>query len=148
MLDIFSSMASPPSSLPELFAGLRAALQAQTGELRPHGGALDGMLLTLLSLLLGPLERLARAWHPAPRREETVPEEYWPDLPACHSPMAFLPPSLRYLLGARRNRGMAPHARSTPLAPAPAARAPPPRAPARGIRPRARHAPAISAAAA
>lgn len=133
-------MTSPPSPLPDLFTGLRAALQAQTGELRPHAGALDGMLLALLALLLAPLERLARAWHPATRQAESAPQEDWPDLPAAHSPMAVLPPALRYLLGARRNRGMSPHARATPLAPPRTARAPPPRAPTRRIPPATRHA--------
>ena len=37
-------MTSHPPSLAEHFAGLRAALQPQTGELRPHAAALDLVL--------------------------------------------------------------------------------------------------------
>ncbi len=120
-------MTHPSSSLAGQFAGLRAALETQTGEVRPHGGALDGMLLALLFLILGRLERLARAWHPAPGQGDQGQER-----PADHSLTALLPPNLRYVLGPRRNRGMRPHARTTPIAPLRAARAPPLRAPARG----------------
>ena len=109
-------MTSHPPSLAEHFAGMRAALQPQTGELRPHAGALDAMLLALLSALLGRLVRLARAWHPA--QEETDQEAEAP----------LFPVALLYLFGPRRNRGMHPHARTTPIAQPRTARAPPPRA--------------------
>lgn len=127
-------MTHHPLSLAAHFAGLRTALHARTGEVRPHGGALDAMLLSLLSLLLGKLERLARAWHPA---EDQAEEDFAHDPVPAHSPMAWLPPNLRYLLGTRRNRGMRPHARTTPITPPRAARAPPPRAAA--------HAPPVTA---
>ncbi len=108
-------MTSHPPSLAEHFAGLRAALQPQTGELRPHAGALDVMLLTLLSALLGRLVRLARAWHPAPTQEDSDQEA---DAP-------LFPVALLYLFGPRRNRGMRPHARTTPIVHPRTARAPP-----------------------
>ena len=117
-------MTHPSPSLAAHFAGLRTVLHAQAGEVRPHAGALDGMLLALLSLILGQLERLARAWHPAPGQDDHAQ-----GVPPDHSPMAWLPPNLRYLFGPRRNRGMRPHARTMPIAPPRAARAPPPRAP-------------------
>ncbi len=108
-------MTSHPPSLAEHFAGLRAALQPQTGELRPHAGALDVMLLTLLSALLGRLARLARAWHPAPTQEDSDQEAQAP----------LFPVALLYLFGPRRNRGMRSHARTTPIARPRTARAPP-----------------------
>ena len=109
-------MTSHPPSLAEHFAGLRAALQPQTGELRPHAAALDAMLLTLLTALLGRLVRLARAWHPAPAHNESVEAE----------PTPLFPAALLYLFGPRRNRGMRPHARTTPIVHPRTARAPPP----------------------
>ena len=108
-------MTSHPPSLAEHFAGLRAALQPQTGEVRQHAGALDVMLLTLLSALLGRLARLARAWHPAPTPEDSDQEAEAP----------LFPVALLYLLGPCRNRGMRPHARTTPIAHPRTARAPP-----------------------
>lgn len=110
-------MTSHPPSLAEHFAGLRAALQPQTGELRPHAGALDVMLLTLLSALLGRLARLARAWHPAPTPEDSDQEAQAP----------LFPVALLYLFGPRRNRGMRPRARIAPIVQPRTARAPPPR---------------------
>ena len=114
-------MTSHPPSLAGHFTGLRAALQAQQGDVRPLAGALDAMLLALLATLLGRLERLARAWHPATGRQDSARER-----PAPHSPMALLPPDLRYLFGPRRNRGMRPRARTAPIARPRTARAPPP----------------------
>jgi len=110
------------TSLADRFAGLRAALQERPGELRPaHRAALDAMLLALIATLLGRLERLARTWHPATGRQDSARER-----PAPHSPMALLPPDLRYLFGPRRNRGMRPRARTAPIARPRTARAPPP----------------------
>ena len=108
-------MTSHPSPLADRFAGLRATLQARPGELRPaSAAALDAMLLALLVSLLGRLERLARAWHPTPQ-EDTAEDEQAP----------LFPVNLLYLFGPRRNRGMRPHARTTPLACPRTARAPP-----------------------
>jgi hypothetical protein len=109
-------MTSHPSPLADRFAGLRAALQQRPGELRPaSAAALDAMLLALLVSLLGRLERLARTWHPAAAQEDSEQEEYAP----------LFPVNLLYLFGPRRNRGMRPHARTTPIIPRLAARAPP-----------------------
>ncbi len=109
-------MTSHPSPLADRFAGLRAALQQRPGELRPApAAALDAMLLTLLASLLGRLERLARIWHPAAPQEDSAEDEYAP----------LFPHNLLYLFGPRRNRGMRPHARTTPLAHPRTARAPP-----------------------
>ena len=111
-------MAPSPVTLADRFAGLRSALQQRTGEVCPDSGAIDAMLLALFVALLGRLERLARAWHPAGTAEEDDPDR-----------LVFrLPPDLRYLLGPRRNRGMRPHARTTPIARRRTARAPPARA--------------------
>jgi hypothetical protein len=110
-------MTSHPSPLADRFAGLRAALEERPGELRPaSAAALDAMLLALLASLLGRLERLARLWHPAAPQEDSEQEEYAP----------LFPHNLLYLLGPRRNRGMRPHARTTPLTQPRTARAPPP----------------------
>ena len=73
------------------------------------------MLLTLLASLLSRLERLARIWHPAAPQEDSTEDEYAP----------LFPHNLLYLFGPRRNRGMRPHARTTPLAHPRTARAPP-----------------------
>ncbi len=109
-------MTSHPTPLADRFAGLRAALQQRPGELRPaSAAALDAMLLTLLASLLGRLERLARIWHPTAPQEDSAEDEYAP----------LFPLNLLYLFGPRRNRGMRPHARTTPLAHPRTARAPP-----------------------
>jgi hypothetical protein len=109
-------MTSHPSPLADRFAGLRAALQQRPGELRPaSAAALDAMLLALLVSLLGRLERLARTWHPAAPQEDSAEDEHTP----------LFPVNLLYLFGPRRNRGMRPHARTTPIIPRLAARAPP-----------------------
>lgn len=109
-------MTSHPPLLADRFAGLRAALAERPGELRPaSAAALDAMLLALLASLLGRLERLARLWHPAAPQEDSEQEEYAP----------LFPHNLLYLFGPRRNRGMRPHARTTPLTQPRTARAPP-----------------------
>ena len=109
-------MTSHPPPLANRFAGLRAAFETRTGELRPaSAAALDAMLLALLVSLLGRLERLARAWHPAAPQEDSAEDEQAP----------LFPLNLLYLFGPRRNRGMRAHARTTPLAHPRTARAPP-----------------------
>lgn len=111
-------MTSHPTPLADRFAGLRAAFETRTGELRPaSAAALDAMLLTLLVSLLSRLERLARAWHPTAPQKDSAEDEYAP----------LFPLNLLYLLGPRRNRGMRPHARTTPIVQPRTARAPPPR---------------------
>jgi hypothetical protein len=109
-------MTSHPTLLANRFAGLRAAFETRTGELRPaSAAALDAMLLTLLASLLGRLERLARIWHPTAPQENSAEDEHTP----------LFPHNLLYLFGPRRNRGMRANARTTPLAHPRTARAPP-----------------------
>jgi hypothetical protein len=89
-------------ALADRFAALRAAARAE----RAGAAAVDTALLTLLILLLGRLERLARTWHPAPAPEAGPEAE-------CHTPCG-INPALLYLIGPGPNRGMHPHARRTP----------------------------------
>lgn len=68
-------MAPPPPSLAAIFAGLRTALEAD----RRTASFVDGVVLAVLLMLLGRLERMARTWHAAQRHgDEPLPEELLP----------------------------------------------------------------------
>lgn len=98
-------MTPAPASLAERLAVLRSTAQAE----RARATAVDAMLLTLLVLLLGRLERLARTWHPAPDPAAAKPWEV-----KFHTHCGMDHPLL-YVLGPGPNRGMRPHARHTPM---------------------------------
>ena len=107
-------MAPDRSPLSERFAVLR--LQAQAD--RARASAIDALLLGVIILLLGRLERIAQTWHPAPAAE--TGEDSTRDDASLHALIRLL-----YVLGPRPNRGMRPHARPTSLRRPRSARAPP-----------------------
>jgi len=117
-------MASHPTTLADRFAGLRAALQDRPGDVRPESAAaLDAMLITLLLALLGRLEVIVRAWHPLPTPEDQDAAEAEAFARALAETRRLH--ALLYVFGPRRNRGMRPRARTTPIPRPRTARAPP-----------------------
>ena len=124
-------MAPPPPSLAAVFAGLRTALEAD----RRAASFVDGVVLAVLLMLLGRLERMARMWHAAQRHgDEPLPEELLPYTPGERTLRVRLPTdgthiALRtrrlYIFGPGPGRGLRPHPRRTPLLRPRIARAPP-----------------------
>jgi hypothetical protein len=124
-------MAPPPPSLAAIFAGLRTALEAD----RRAASFVDGVVLAVLLMLLGRLERMACTWHAAQRHgDEPLPEELLPYAEGDRTLRVRLPTdgthiALRtrrlYIFGPGPGRGLRPHPRRTPLARPRIAHAPP-----------------------
>lgn len=124
-------MAPPPPPLAAIFAGLRTALEAD----RRAASFVDGVVLAVLLMLLGRLERMARTWHAAQRHgDEPLPEELLPYAPGERTLQVRLPTdgthiALRtrrlYIFGPGPDRGLRPHPRRTPLLRPRIARGPP-----------------------
>lgn len=136
-------MAPSPSPLAAIFAGLRIALEAD----RRGASIARGLVLSVLLLLLGRLERMACAWHAAQRRgDEPLPEELLPYTPRLPSLPSYVPGNsaeilalvrILYVIGPGPGLGLRPRPRREPPVRPRIARGPP--APTPNPRRRAAH---------
>lgn len=117
-------MSHAPSTLAELLASLRTALAAEQARARVSAG-LDAVLLGLLMILLGRLERLAQAWHPPITHDDSDQADLQDDAAVTYDPRHCLI-QLSYVYGPGPGRGMKSHPRATPVLRPRSSRAPPP----------------------
>ena len=125
-------MASSSPSLAAIFAGLRAALEAD----RRGASIVDALLIGILLLLVRRLERMASSWDQArllsdePLPDDLLPYALDPDrtlrvrLPTDGTHIALRTRRL-YIFGPGPGRGLRPHPRRTPLMRPRIARGPP-----------------------